>query len=570
MEGPDGVRGRRLIGQVLKDLGFVHEGIVQEALAAQRDGGGRLGEILMTLGHIDRGQLARALAEQAGMPFVDLAKTDPSADALQKIDGGSARAFGILPVSVSDGELTVALADPLNASILNDLSFTTGMQVVAAVADEEQIKAGHERFYREEAVDAADQMKNLVAELSREGGKLDLEDKSAMASAAPVVKLLNYILYQAIRDKASDIHLEPFETDFKIRYRVDGLLYELEAPPPHLAVALISRVKVMSDLDIAETRLPQDGRIELTVGGHPVDLRVSTLPTMFGESCVMRILDRSVVALELDNLGFYEEQKRAIRELTHLPHGIVLVTGPTGSGKTTTLYAMLNEANREEVKIITVEDPVEYDLEGIVQIPVNDEIGVNYSAVLRTILRQDPDVILVGEIRDRETAQTAIEASLTGHLVFSTLHTNDAPSAITRLVDIGVEPFLMTATLQAVLAQRLLRRICSECKTDYEPGETVLRELELAPEDVAGKKFSYGKGCDQCNFTGYRGRFSVAELMVLDERLRQMVLERASSEELRRVTAEAGLIGLRDAGLKAVYDGVTTVEEVLRETAYRV
>jgi len=564
------VKGRRLIGQVLKDLGVIHEGIVQEGLAAQREGGGRLGEILMGLGHIDRGQLARALAEQAGMPFVDLASTEPSADALQKVDGGSARAFGILPVSTDDGQLTVALADPLNASVLSDLSFTTGMEVVAAVADEEQIKAGLERYYAEEAVDAADQMKDLVADLSREGGKFDLEDKGAMASAAPVVKLLNYILYQAIRDKASDIHLEPFENDFKIRYRVDGLLYELEAPPPHLAVALISRVKVMSDLDIAETRLPQDGRIELTVGGQPVDLRVSTLPTMFGESCVMRVLDRSVVALELDNLGFYEEQKKSIRGLTHLPHGIVLVTGPTGSGKTTSLYAMLNEANRDEVKIITVEDPVEYDLEGIVQVPVNEEIDVNYAAVLRTILRQDPDVILVGEIRDRETAQTAIEAALTGHLVFSTLHTNDAPSAVTRLVDIGVEPFLITATLQAVLAQRLLRRICTGCKEAYEPGETVLRELELSPQDVAGKSFAYGKGCEECNFTGYRGRFSVAELMVLDERLRQLILERASSEELRRVTEEAGLVGLREAGLKAVYDGVTTVEEVLRETAYRV
>jgi len=564
------VRGRRLIGQVLKDLGLIHEGLVQEALSAQRERGGRLGEILIDLGHIDRAQLARALADQAGIPFVDLAQTQPSDEALQKLDGGSARAFGILPVSVQNGQLTVALADPLNVSILHDLSFTTGMEVVPAVADDELIKAGHERYYREDAVKAKDQMKELVAELRREGGKLDLEDKAGMAAAAPVVKLLNYILYQAIRDKASDIHLEPFETDFKIRYRVDGLLYELEAPPPHLAVALISRVKVMSDLDIAETRLPQDGRIELAVGGHPVDLRVSTLPTMFGESCVMRILDRSVVALELDNLGFYDQQRRAIRDLTHLPHGIVLVTGPTGSGKTTTLYAMLNEANREEVKIITVEDPVEYDLEGIVQVPVNEEIDVTYAKVLRTILRQDPDVILVGEIRDRETAQTAIEASLTGHLVFSTLHTNDAPSAVTRLVDIGVEPFLITATLQAVLAQRLLRRVCTECRTFYEPGMEVLNEMQLTAEDVAGKTFAYGKGCESCNFTGYRGRFSVAELMVLDERLRQMVLDRASSEELRRATAEAGMVGLRDAGLRAVYDGVTTVEEVLKETAYRV
>ncbi len=334
-------------------------------------------------------------------------------------------------------------------------------------------------------------------------------------------------------------------------------------------MALISRVKVMADLDIAETRLPQDGRIELTVGGRPVDLRVSTLPTMFGESCVLRVLDRSVVALQLENLGFGEEQTRELRRLVDLPHGIVLVTGPTGSGKTTTLYAMLNHANQEEVKIITVEDPVEYDLEGIVQIPVNDEIGVNYAAVLRTILRQDPDVILVGEVRDRETAQTAIEASLTGHLVLSTLHTNDAPSAVTRLVDIGIEPFRITATLRAVLAQRLVRRICRDCKTFYEPSETVLRELELTRAEVAGKTFAFGKGCDNCSFTGFKGRAAVAEIMLLTDRLHGLILDRASTEALRLAAVEEGMRTLRDAGLRAIYDGITSVEEVLRETMYR-
>jgi type IV pilus assembly protein PilB len=562
------VAGRRLIGQVLKQLGVIHEGLVQEALSVQRQRGGRLGEILMSLGHVTRSDLARALAEQAGMPFVDLEKNPPNPTAVQRVDAATARAFGVIPVSLNGRELIVALADPLNASVLNDLAFTTGLEIKASVADEEQIRVALDRHYREDAAQAKNQLKELVAELQKEGGKLDLEDRQAMASAAPVVKLLNYILYQAVRDKASDIHLEPFERDFKIRYRVDGMLYELEAPPPHLAIALISRVKVMSDLDIAETRLPQDGRIELTVGGRPVDLRVSTLPTMFGESCVMRVLDRSVVALSLDNLGFSEGQKGAIRDLTLLPHGIVLVTGPTGSGKTTTLYAMLNETNREDVKIITVEDPVEYDLEGIVQIPVAEEIGVTYARVLRTILRQDPDVILVGEIRDHETAQTAIEASLTGHLVFSTLHTNDAPSAITRLVDIGVEPFLITATLQAVLAQRLVRRVCSECRTFYDPGDAVLRELQLRSTDVAGKTFAYGKGCERCSFTGFRGRVAIAELMVMNDRLRDLVMQRTGAEALRQAAFEAGMTGLREAGLRAVYDGVTTVEEILRETTF--
>jgi type IV pilus assembly protein PilB len=383
-----------------------------------------------------------------------------------------------------------------------------------------------------------------------------------------VVKLLNYILYQAIRDKASDIHLEPFENDFKIRYRVDGSLFELESPPPHLAEALIARVKVMSDLDIAETRLPQDGRIELTVGGRSVDLRVSTLPTMFGESTVMRVLDRSVVSLSLDNLGLAADVKTRLRAYTDLPHGIVLVTGPTGSGKTTTLYAMLNEANREDTKVITVEDPVEYDLEGIVQVPVNEEIGVTYAGVLRTILRQDPDVILVGEIRDRETAQTAIEASLTGHLVFSTLHTNDAASAITRLIDIGIEPFLLTATVQGILAQRLVRRICGDCKTFYEPGDDVLRKLGLAANQVLGKKFAYGKGCQACNFTGYRGRMAITEILAMDDRLRDLILSGASTTQLQAAALEAGLVPLRQNGLDAIFGGHTTVEEVLREAGH--
>lgn len=403
---------RRLIGQILKDHGIIHEGIVQEGLAIQREKGGRLGEILTGLEHISAADLARGLAEQAGMEYLDLATNAPQPDAIKRLDAVTARTFAVLPVRIAGNVLTVALADPVNVTALADIGFATGMEVQGAVADEAQIQAAVEQYYREEVVSAKDQMKELVAELNQEGGKFDLEDKAAMASAAPVVKLLNYLLYQAIRDKASDVHLEPFEGDFKIRYRVDGVLYELEAPPSHLAVALISRIKVLADLDIAETRLPQDGRIELTVGGKPVDLRVSTLPTMFGESTVMRVLDRSVVSLDLTSIGLFEAQLERVRDFTKLPHGIVLVTGPTGSGKTTTLYAVLNEANREEVKIITTEDPVEYDLEGIVQIPVNEEIGVTYASVLRTILRQDPDIILVGEIRDQETAQTAIESTL--------------------------------------------------------------------------------------------------------------------------------------------------------------
>jgi type IV pilus assembly protein PilB len=557
---------RRLLGQILKEFGLIHEGMVQEALSVQREKGGRIGEILLAMKCIEPPDLARALASQAGLGFHDLAAVPPAPEALAKVDLATARAFGVLPVSLQGKVLKVAIADPANASMLADLGFTSGCEVVGVVADAAQIQSGLDKHYREDASESKVRMHQLVQELQQQGTKIDLEDKAAMAAAAPVVKLLNYILYQAIRDKASDIHLEPFEGDFKIRYRVDGSLFELEAPPPHLAEALIARVKVMSDLDIAETRLPQDGRIELTVGGRSVDLRVSTLPTMYGESTVMRILDRSNVSLSLDNLGLVPAVREHLRRFVDLPHGIVLVTGPTGSGKTTTLYAMLNEANKEDTKVITVEDPVEYDLEGIIQVPVNDEIGVSYASVLRTILRQDPDVILVGEIRDKETAQTAIEASLTGHLVFSTLHTNDAASAVTRLVDIGIEPFLLTATVQGILAQRLVRRVCRDCKDFYEPADDVLRRLQLTVEQVVGKKFAYGKGCATCNFTGYRGRMAITEILDIDDRLREMILHGASTTALQAAAVEGGLATLRENGLQAIFDGHTSVEEVLRET----
>jgi type IV pilus assembly protein PilB len=559
---------RRLLGQILKEFGLIHEGMVQEALQTQRDKGGRIGEILVAMQCVEPKDVARALASQAGLAYHDLATAPPSQDAIGKIDLATARAFGILPIALAGKVLKVAIGDPANAALLSDLGFTTGCEIQGVVADQALIQAGLDKYYREDASQQKQRMQQLVQELQQQGGKIDLEDKAAMAKAAPVVKLLNYILYQAIRDKASDIHLEPFENDFKIRYRVDGSLFELEAPPPHLAEALIARIKVMSDLDIAETRLPQDGRIELTVGGRAVDLRVSTLPTMFGESTVMRILDRSVVSLSLDNLGLVAETKAHLRRFVDLPHGIVLVTGPTGSGKTTTLYAMLNEANKEDTKVITVEDPVEYDLEGIIQVPVNEEIGVSYAKVLRTILRQDPDVILVGEIRDKETAQTAIEASLTGHLVFSTLHTNDAASAITRLVDIGIEPFLLTATVQGILAQRLVRRVCADCKTFYEPADDILRRLALDPGQVVGRKFAYGKGCQTCNFTGYRGRMAITEIIDIDDRLREMILTNASTSALQAAAVEKGLVTLRENGLRAIFDGHTSVEEVLRETGF--
>jgi type IV pilus assembly protein PilB len=387
-----------------------------------------------------------------------------------------------------------------------------------------------------------------------------------MAEAAPVRKLINMVFLLGIRDKASDIHFEPFEDEYKIRMRADGVLYEMVPPPRHLATAISSRIKVMANLDIAERRMPQDGRIELNVGGNQVDLRVSVLPTMFGESVVVRVLDRTVVSLDLNKIGMDPRMLEEFRGLIAKPNGIVLVTGPTGAGKTTTLYSALNELNVITDKIITTEDPVEYDIDGIVQCPINHEIGLTFASALRAILRQDPDKILVGEIRDLETAQIAVQAALTGHIVFSTLHTNDAPSTITRLRDMGLEPFLITATVEAVLAQRLVRRICVDCRTEFEPSPDMLMELNLTPADVRGKKFYYGRGCDRCNNTGHKGRMGLYELLVVNDDIRDLISQGVSVDELTTACRKSGMVTLRDSGLRAIFDGSTTIEEVVRET----
>jgi type IV pilus assembly protein PilB len=557
---------RKLIGQILKERGHVHEGHVQEALSVQRTKGGLIGKILVDLGRLTPAQLQLALGVQQGFEVVDLDQVEVPADVVKRVDASSATVFKVVPVRQEGGTLFVALADPLNAHFLQELEVLAGCEVKGLIADGEQIERKLKQLYGDAGVGGS--MHNVLAELKKGGGlpSGDIDDKEAMAHAAPVVKLLNFILFQAVRDQASDIHLEPFEHEFKVRYRVDGILYEMEPPPLALAVPLISRVKVMANLDIAETRVPQDGRIELAIGGRAVDLRVSTLPTLNGESCVMRVLDRSVVALDLDRIGLTEEGKRTIEALLDKPHGIVLVTGPTGSGKTTTLYSMLNKTNDPSMKIITTEDPVEYDLDGIVQVPINEEIGVTYAAVLRTILRQDPDIILVGETRDLDTAKIAIEASLTGHLVFTTLHTNDAPSAVVRLIDLGVEPYLLAATLNAIVAQRLVRRICKACRKEYDPGPEVLAQLELTAAETGGRRFAYGEGCDECSRTGYRGRVALFEFLVITDRLRKAILENWPQGRLRELAVEEGMVTLRQAGVARVFEGVTTVEEIVRET----
>ncbi len=564
------VRLNKKLGEILRDNGKISDENIEDALALQQERGGAIGEILISLGCCSRPDVHYALGIQQGMEVVELRYLDVSSDVLDKIPKSVAEIYRIMPIArESDGTFVVAMADPQNLHILDDLRFMLNAEVRGAVATEREVLEAIERLYGSEG----DTIEDIIDAISKadslnlgEGDSLDLESLQRAAGQKPIIEFLNLILLQAIKAKASDIHFEPFEHEFKVRYRVDGVLYEMTPPPKHLALPITSRIKVMSNLDISERRLPQDGRIDLVVGGNPVDLRVSSLPTIHGESVVMRVLDRTVVSLNLEQLGFTEQEMKTFRDLLDRPHGIILVTGPTGSGKTTTLYSALTELNSPDLKIITTEDPVEYDIEGLIQIPINPDIDVTFAACLRSILRHDPDVILVGEIRDLETADIAIEASLTGHLVFSTLHTNDAPTAITRLIDLGVEPFLISATLEAVIAQRLVRRICTRCKQPYSPTPEMLFELGLKPDDVADRQFYYGKGCEHCNHTGYRGRTAIMEMMIMNHELRELISMSKPTEVIRSKALEFGMHTLREAGVIKIFNGETTIEEVVRET----
>ena len=565
---------RKTIGQILREEGVITENQVQEALRLQRDHGGVFGAVLQELGYATEEAVVRALGIQSGMEIVDVARMEIDPELIDRVPVSIASIYRIIPVLFDGTTLTVAMAEPDNVHALDDLRFMLSCEVRGAIGREADVDAAIEKYYAGKSQSVEDIVGEIdiytgdeYDSLLNDGrGPIDIGNIQEMVNYAPVIKLVNLILLQAIKDQSSDIHFEPFEDEFKVRYRVDGVLYEMVPPPKHLAMAVTSRIKVMSQLDIAETRLPQDGRIELRIAGRTVDLRISTLPTLFGESVVMRVLDRSVIALDLERIGLRREELETIRDLIALPHGIILVTGPTGSGKTTTLYSCLNEANVVGIKIITTEDPVEYDLPGIIQVEIKEAIGVTFAACLRSILRQDPDKILVGEIRDLETAEIAVQASLTGHIVFSTLHTNDAPSSVTRLLDMGLESFLIAATLQSIVAQRLVRSICLECKSGYEPNNEMLAELDLTTEDTHGRTFYYGKGCEKCNNTGYRGRTAIFEMMMLSDRLRELITRQSSTAALREVAIEEGMRTLRDSGLMKIFDGVSTIEEVVRET----
>jgi type IV pilus assembly protein PilB len=565
----------RRIGQVFVDLGFITDDQLEALLEEQQQHPGQLlGKVAEAQGLINEEQLAQALAEQWGMQVIHLADTVVPPNVLGLVTETMAQMYRIVPISFRDSTLTIALCDPQNLAIQDELRTFLGYEIRAVVATERDILKSLDRYYAAsgESVESlvhdmdVDEDLAAAAEAVNKEGPIDLTSVEALADSAPVRKLLNMVLLLAIKDHASDLHFEPFEDEFRIRIKADGVLYEMVPPPRHLAFAITTRIKVMANLDIAERRMPQDGRIELTVGGHPVDLRVSVLPTMFGESVVMRVLDRSVVALDLAKVGMDVPTLKAFREVMHKPNGIILVTGPTGSGKTTTLYSALSELNVIQDKLITTEDPIEYDIDGIVQVPIDAAIGNTFAQCLRAILRQDPDKILVGEIRDLETAEIAVQASLTGHTVFSTLHTNDAPSTVTRLRDMGIAPFLITATVEAILAQRLVRRICTQCREPTTPTPEQLQDLELTHDDIAGKTFYRGKGCDACNNTGYKGRVGLFELMIMNDDLRDMIMRNCTRDELRAAARSYGMVTLRDAGMSAVYEGRTNVDEVIRET----
>lgn len=561
---------RRIFGQLLKDKGFVTDNQIQEALAIQKQKGGPIGDILVSLHYVTNDQIMLAMGEYLGQEIVNIEGMDIPSEIINLVSPAIAQLYRIIPIHLKDDTLTIVQADALNFETMADLRLMMKHQIKLVLCHKDIVLRAVEKYYpkRHESVEQLllEFKEDKSSAVSTRGEYINIDDLRKMADAAPVKKWVNLMFLDAVLGKASDIHLEPFEDGFKVRYRIDGILYDKISPPKQLGIPITSRIKVMSSMDISERKLPQDGRIQLNVGGTLIDLRVSSLPTKYGESVVMRLLNKSAVSLNLDTLGFRPEELKLIRQLLNKPNGIILVTGPTGSGKTTTLYAALNHLNDIGTKIITTEDPVEYDIDGLVQVQINPSIGVDFANCLRAILRQDPDIILVGEIRDEETARIAIQASLTGHLVFSTLHTNDAPTTVTRLIDIGIKPYLIASTLEAVISQRLVRKICASCKEEYEPSDESLLELNLTKAEVKGKQVFRGKGCNNCRNIGYKGRLGIYEIMLMNNEIRRLITEQANTNVIRMAAKENGMRTVRDSGLIAIFNGLTTIQEVVRET----
>ena len=554
--------------QQVLDL-FVSRGMIDTALSQDivseiASSGKEVGEILSDYQVISSSDdIWPVIAQELGTDLVDLEGFEPPEALLGLVPAGMARLHGALPVTYDEQGISVCLTDPLNPQVLEDLRFAIGQEVKLVVAPDYLVEQKINELYGGEEKAMDDILSQLDGGLNFDGGEGALEEE---ANSAPIMRYVDLVLFQAIKEKASDIHFEPFENEFKIRYRVDGSLYEMSPPPKHLALPIISRIKVMSNMNIAERRIPQDGRIVKQIGDQHIDMRVSSLPTQYGESVVLRVLDRNSINLDLPALGLPKHVHDYVIDTMNMPNGIFIVTGPTGAGKTTTLYAALRNINKVDTKILTAEDPVEYDVDGIIQVPTNEAIGVTFGRVLRAFLRQDPDKILVGEMRDFETSQIAIQASLTGHLVLSTLHTNDAAGAVTRLVDMGSEPFLVAASLEGILAQRLLRTICEDCKAPYEPSEAILSQLGVAPHELGDKAFYTGRGCKTCGNTGYKGRAGLFELLDVTDPIRDLIIERAPSVVLKQKAIELGMTTLREDGLRTIYEGKTTIEEVLKYT----
>jgi len=564
-------------GEFLVKAGMINDEQLREALAAQSSQGGRVGTNLVKLGHLGEKDLIEQLSQHFGVPSVDLKGMEIEEQVLKIIPADIARKYTILPVAKAGATVTLAMIDPTNVFAMDDVKFMTGYKVEPVVASETALRAAIEEHYGStHAIELRKVMEDLTEEadadleLLEEEEDLDLGTLEEESGAAPVVKLVNIILTDAIKRSASDIHIEPYEKDYRVRYRIDGVLYEMMRPPIKLKEAITSRCKIMAKLDIAEKRLPQDGRIKIKtrVGGRVKDLdfRVSVLPTIYGEKIVMRLLDKDQLMLDMTRLGFEPESLRRFEQAILKPYGMVLVTGPTGSGKTNSLYSALQRINTPEVNIITAEDPVEFNLPGINQVMMKEQIGLNFATALRSFLRQDPNIILVGEIRDFETAEVAIKAAMTGHLVLSTLHTNDAPSSINRLMNMGIEPFLVATSVHLVAAQRLVRRICQYCKEPADVPPAALLEVGFGEADMADLKLFRGKGCERCSNTGYKGRIGLFEVMDVNDEIREMILSGATSVELRERATERGMLGLRESGLRKIADGITTVEEVVRET----
>jgi len=559
---------RTPLGQVLLDAGLITPETLQAALARQKATRAPIGEVLVAMGAVGKDDVLRALAQQQGLPYLTREELPSSAPLVKNLSPKYLRHYRVCPISIEGSILTVATSDPANPLLLDDLRQSIGPGIKLAVAPEEAILEAIERTY---GAGASSPLQRIVEGIREEGGggegEEDINQLRDMAFEAPVVRLVNLLVENAVMAEASDIHIEPFEDSLRVRYRIDGVLFDQESPPRRLQAAVTSRIKIMAELNIAERRLPQDGRIRVTLGGRRIDIRVSTIPTIHGESIVMRLLDRSSIFLPLEKLGFAPDTRRLFEHLIARPHGMLLVTGPTGSGKTTTLYGALDKINSPGQKIITIEEPVEYQLKGVNQIAVKPKIGLTFVNGLRHIVRQDPDIIMVGEIRDLETAEISIQAALTGHLVFSTLHTNDATSAITRLENMGCEPYLISSVLHGVLAQRLVRRICAACRAPRDVDPADLRALGIAEALTAAPPLFKGAGCDQCRGTGYRGRTGIYELFIISEEVRSLIVSKAPAGEIRgRAIGELGMSTLREDGWVKAKLGITTVEEVLRVT----